>query len=65
MNRILKISFLIFLLVSGALLCKKDDKDKDKNSLILFGILLSRASSSAACNPQSGFTICIPQGIAE
>ncbi|XDD43604.1 hypothetical protein AB3N58_04430 [Leptospira sp. WS60.C2] len=51
-------------LVSCSLLQKEDDKDKD-----VFGALLLSVwayNQAAGCSgPKSGFTICIPKGIAE
>jgi len=61
MRRLITIFFL-FLLITNLLLCKKENA-KVKNTFFLLGFLLSQNSSG--CNPQSGFTICIPKGIAE
>ncbi|TGN19253.1 hypothetical protein [Leptospira idonii] len=59
------ISFLLLAILLSTAQCslfKKSDDDKDLKNLLLLGFLLR---NNGACNPESGFTICIPKGIAE
>ncbi|MCZ8156292.1 MAG: hypothetical protein O9264_09260 [Leptospira sp.] len=61
MNRIIIFCLLAFTF-SGILLCKK--KEEKGGGLLILGLLFQQ-NATAGCNVQSGFTICVPKGIAE
>ncbi|MGV3668038.1 MAG: hypothetical protein ACO1NV_18065 [Leptospira bouyouniensis] len=56
--------FLVSIFVSCSLFEKDDKKDKDVLNALLLSIW-SYNLAAGCTGPKSGFTICIPKGIAE